>query len=271
MLQTLIDLVLSFVGIAIRVLVEYARRHPVATFLAVLAFIRSFGTTVQTGWAGVLFSFGRAKKVLEPGFHPRIPILQQIRQTPIRSVTLHLPRQRITTSEGLVYDVDSTLIYGVEDPIVAMTAIDDVKQGCLTLMPLIVQDLMREQTRETLRVKSLLDAELLARARTALIRWGLGVEQAGLSSIAPTEQTAHLTQLSLRIAERVRLLEEWIAKGVDAETAVALVAPGTAPMSRARARARERARLRRHTLTRDEPPADAAGEAGRLLESHSSP
>src|SRR5262249_31977760 len=152
-------------------------------------------TTVQTGWAGVLFSWGRAKKVLEPGFHPLIPIVQQVRHTPIRSVTLDMPRQVVTTGEGLAYEVDSTLVYHVEDPIAALTGIDDVKKGCLTLLPLIVQDLMRVQTRKSMSERAALDAELMARAQKELGRWGLVVEQAGLSSIAPTPQSAALTQL----------------------------------------------------------------------------
>jgi regulator of protease activity HflC (stomatin/prohibitin superfamily) len=271
MLQTLIDLIPTVAAAVLRFLWRHARENPVATFLAVLAFVRSFGATVQTGWAGVLFSFGRATRVLEPGFHPRLPILQQIRQTPIRSVTLHLPRQRVTTSDGLVYDVDSTLVYRVDDPIRALTAIDDVQKGCLTLMPLLVQDLLREQTRETLAEKSLLDAELMMRARSALARWGLVVEQTGLSSIAPTHQTAHLTQLSLRIGEQVRMFQECIAKGMDPEAAVLLVAPGTAPTSRARARARERARLRREVHTRPLAPAEVAKGADRVEEALSPP
>src|SRR5262245_32116119 len=107
MLQTLIDTLLSLGRTLLSVLLDYAKHHPLAVAVVILAIVRSFGTRVQTGWAGVLFSWGRAKKVLEPGFHPLIPIVQQVRQTPIRSVTLDLPRQRVTTRAGLVYEVDS--------------------------------------------------------------------------------------------------------------------------------------------------------------------
>ncbi len=256
MLQYLIDLFWSVCRFIVSIVWWYARQHPIPAFLVVLAFIRSFGTTVQTGWAGVLFSRGRAKKVLEPGFHPLIPIFQQVRQTPIRSVTLDLRRQRITTGDGLVFDVDSTLVYHVEDPIRALTEIDDVKKGCLTLMPLLVHDLMREQTSENLSARAQLDAELIVRARNALSRWGLAVEQAGLSSIAPTAHTAQLTQLSARIAERTRLLPEFSGQGIDLAAAIALLAPGTVPMTRSRARLRERARARRQHSEHEISPHD---------------
>src|SRR5438445_9955353 len=95
-----------------------------AALLVVLAIVRSFGTTVQSGRAGVLFFCGRTRKVLEPGFHPHIPLLHKVKDTPIRSVTLDLPRQRVSTGDGLVYDVDATLIYRVDDPVKALTAVD---------------------------------------------------------------------------------------------------------------------------------------------------
>ena len=61
--------------------VPVSTKHTRSTVvLAFVAFLRMCGTTVQTGYAGVLFSFGRAKKVLEPGFHPLIPIVQEVRQ-----------------------------------------------------------------------------------------------------------------------------------------------------------------------------------------------
>src|SRR5262245_55444172 len=216
----------------------YAREHPVAAGFAILAFIRSFGTTVQTGTAGVLFSFGRAKKVLEPGFHPLIPIFQQVRHTPIRSVTMDLPRQRVATADGLVYDVHTNVVYRVVDPITAATAIDDVRQGILTMMPLLVHDILREQTRETLNARQRLDHELTERAREALARWGLTVETAGMSTIAPTRHTVRLTQLPARVHERAWLMRWQTRRGIDETVAALLTATGRQPQGRSAVRYR---------------------------------
>src|SRR4051812_7348058 len=151
------DLVVEVLWWAWLVTFQFAKSHPVATGVAALGVLRLFGTTVQSGWAGVLFSCGRAKKVLEPGFHPLIPIFQRVKQTPIRSITLDLPRQRVTTADGLVYDVLTTIVYRVEDPIVALTTIDEVRQGVFTLVPLLVHDLLRQQTGQTLTDRASLD------------------------------------------------------------------------------------------------------------------
>ena len=231
MLESLIAWLLAVPGWAWTRLLDWGRRHPTSAILVALAVIRSFGTTVQTGWAGVLFSFGRATKVLEPGFHPLVPIFQKVRQTPIRSITLDLPRQRVTTSDGLVYDVHANIIYRVEDPILALTAIDDIRKGVLTLMPLLVLALMRQHDGESLSTPQALDAELTTRAREALARWGVGVEQAGLATIAPTAPTMRLTQLGQRVRERAALLS--LDTGdVPAGVVVALVTTGRTPQGR---------------------------------------
>jgi uncharacterized protein (TIGR03000 family) len=182
--------------------------------------------------------------VLEPGFQPLIPIVQQVRHTPIRSVTLDLPAQRVTTADGLVYDVHTNIVYRVEDPIQALTGIDDLRQGVFTLVPLVVHDILRGQTRQTLSDRSSLDHELTVRAQQALARWGLTVEQAGMSTIAPTRTTVRLSQLPARVAERTRLFIEQRASGIATELAAVLTASGPAPLGHSMARyRRHRTRL----------------------------
>ena len=249
MLESLIAWLLAVPGWAWTRLLDWGRRHPTSAILVALAVIRSFGTTVQTGWAGVLFSFGRATKVLEPGFHPLVPIFQKVRQTPIRSIALDLPRQRVTTSDGLVYDVHANIIYRVEDPILALTAIDDIRKGVLTLMPLLVLALMRQHDGESLSTPQALDAELTTRAREALARWGVGVEQAGLATIAPTAPTMRLTQLGQRVRERAALLS--LDTGdVPAGVVVALVTTGRTPKGRSHMRYHRRKHRRKPPIAK---------------------
>jgi hypothetical protein len=255
MLETIVTWLLSTGGMVWNLLLSWGRQHPASAILIALAIIRSFGTTVQTGWAGVLFSFGRATKILEPGFHPLIPIFQKVRQTPIRSVTLDLPRQRTTTRDGLVYDVHANIIYRVEDPILALTAIDDIRKGVLTLMPLLVLTLMRQHDGDSLLTPHALDAELTTQARDALARWGVGVEQAGLATVAPTAPTMRLTQLGPRVAERAALLG--LAGDVPAEVVVALVTTGRVPKGRSHAKYHRRSHRRKPPLGKpgtDAPP-----------------
>ena len=42
-------------------LLHWIKLHPIEVALLLLAFVRLFGTTVQTGWKGILFRFGKAR------------------------------------------------------------------------------------------------------------------------------------------------------------------------------------------------------------------
>ena len=45
--------------------------------MALVALVRAMGTTVKSGTTGLLFSFGRARKIVRPGFQYLIPFLQK--------------------------------------------------------------------------------------------------------------------------------------------------------------------------------------------------
>ncbi len=234
-LQDLLDLLVLAVQAVVDETVAYAKEHPYRTGLIVLAVVRALGTTVQTGTKGVLFVFGRVRKELEPGFHPLVPLVMTVRKTPVRSVTLDMPRQRLTTADGLVYDVQANIVYRVAEPKLAMTQIDNLTKGIEALLPLITQDVLRDKTSADLDFK-VLETELTARAEDKLRRWGVTVEQAGFKSIAPTKKTLHLTQLGVLLAERKRVLGELVGWGVPLNSALALLGAERRLVSHAQAR-----------------------------------
>ena len=49
-------------------------------------------------------------KELEPGFHWLIPLVHGVKKTPVRSVTIHLPSQKVMTVDVLVYDVSVSVV-----------------------------------------------------------------------------------------------------------------------------------------------------------------
>lgn len=201
--------------------------HPWATAAAGLAIARMFGTVIETGWRGVLFSFGKVKSELEPGFHWLAPIVHHVRKVRVRSLSLDLPRQRIVTRDGLAYDVEANLVYRIADPQRAVVQIDDVQRGCLTVIPLVVADLLRERDSRRLSDRSQLDAELAKRVQNRIERWGLLVEHAGLQSIAPTRETLRITQLRLRCEEQWRLYAAIRHQGLSHDEALTLLGPPT--------------------------------------------
>ena len=144
-------------------------------------------------------------------------------------------------------------------PGLALTGIDDIRKGILTLLPMLVLSLMREHDGRSILTPHALDAELTTKAGEALARWGLGVEQAGLATIAPTAPTMRLTQLGLRVRERAALLDLGTIGDVPGEVVVALVTTGQIP--RGRSHAKYHRRKHRRPSLRPKPRTDTPGPA----------
>ena len=170
--------------------------------IAIGAFIRATGTLVKSGQTGMLFSFGRAKRELQPGFHLLIPFLQKVRKLPTRQRTLDLPAQRVTTSDGLVYFVDANIVFRISDVRKATVEIDDLIKGMRQVLVLSVQEVLRNAKRESLRVPENINKSLSDAMSVLLEPWGVELQSAGFTSINPSPASRELVQLSHRVDTR---------------------------------------------------------------------
>jgi regulator of protease activity HflC (stomatin/prohibitin superfamily) len=204
----------------------------------VAAFLRAMGVTVETGWTGLLFNFGRAKRELGPGFHLLVPFVQTARRIPTRSRTMDLPAQRVTTYDGLVYLVDANLVYRVTDVRKALIEVDDLERGMLQMLGLAVQEVVRAASGAECNTAGALDTRFVAALERRLAVWGVTVEGAGFPSIRPSPRTLRITQLEKTVEARQRQLAELEPLVGDRASALALV--GTRRMPRTRARAMQR-------------------------------
>jgi len=198
------------------------------------AAVRAAGKTVRTGTTGLKFSFGRATRVVEPGFHPLVPFLQVIRTLPTRSRTIDIPRQRVTTLDGLVYDVDANLVFRVVDVRRALIEIDDLDKGMFQVLGLEVQEVLRTRRRGSLHISDQLDQDLGRRMAARLEPWGVEVERAGFTTIEPTARTLRVTQLAARTRERASNLERLEAHGIARPRALAMLGVTQFPTRRTR-------------------------------------
>jgi hypothetical protein len=219
-------------------LIGLVREHPVGAIIAVIAFVRLWGTVIQSGWTGVLFVLGRARRTLEPGFHFLLPLVHFVRKTPVRSVTLDLPRQHVTTLDGLVYEADANVVYHVDNAILALTQVDNLKKGALVVLAMAVQDVIGRHTRQSLQERQALDETLTALAQEKLRAWGVVVEQAGFKTIAPSKRTLRVTQLRQLVEERRQILDDYRRHGLSPELALVLLGSHRQLVGHARARYR---------------------------------
>jgi regulator of protease activity HflC (stomatin/prohibitin superfamily) len=238
----------------------YQQLSYVLVFL-VAALVRAAGKTVQSGQTGLKFSFGRATRVAGPGFYPLIPFLQVMRIVATRDRTLDLPEQRVTTQDGLVYDVDANLVFRVVDVRKALIEIDDLDRGMHQVLGLSVQEVLRQRARGELHVSSDLDQVLARALAERLAPWGVEVRRAGFTSITPSDRTLRVTQLVAATDERARLYAALSASGAPPGAALALLGTQLFPVPRAHqlrrlALAQRRARRVRAALAEAATPID---------------
>ncbi|MFN0008521.1 MAG: SPFH domain-containing protein [Planctomycetota bacterium] len=230
---------------------DFIRDNLWALWLVVWAIIRATGKIVQTGQTGLLFSFGRAKKVIGPGFRALIPFLQIVRIVPTRHRTLHLPAQCVTTRDGLVYFVDANLVFQVVDIRKALVEIDDLVKGMSQALGLGVQAVLVERGRAEMRAGGELDALLAKDLGRRLEPWGVEVVRAGFITITPSPESLRVTQIAAQVEEREKAFGAFEAAGLSRGQALALLGTRTRLTNRGRAvREKESRRRARRRLDR---------------------
>jgi regulator of protease activity HflC (stomatin/prohibitin superfamily) len=227
-----IRLPLRILGAAWHIILGYVHQHPWTVVVALYGLARAFGVMIQSGQRGVLFRWGKAVKELDPGFHWLIPLVHGVKKTPVRSVTIHLPGQKVMTVDGLVYDASVSVVYRVEDATRALTLVDHVDAGCRAAIPIVVAEVLRVRDQAQLVERASLDRELSERMSARIARWGLVVEQAGFTTIAPDKGVLQTTQLRSRTMERARAFRDLIDGGLDAETALVMIGTERQPVAK---------------------------------------
>lgn len=188
---------------------EHKRDLFLALWAGVWGVTRLAGKTVSSGEVGVKFSFGRAVRVCEPGFHPLIPVMQTVRTLPSRARTLDLPRQRLTTRNGYVFEVDANVVYRVVDPLKALIQVDSLERGMLQMLGLSIFEVLSELDGAELRMSHELDERLAQVMSARLERWGVLVERAGFATLHPSRETMRITQLGRRVSTRAQAVERF--------------------------------------------------------------
>jgi hypothetical protein len=228
----LLHLLNSLRGAVWHLVLREIQRHPWAVAVALYGMARAFGVMIQSGQRGVLFRFGRAVKELEPGFHWLVPVVHGVKTTPVRSVTIELPGQKVMTADGLVYDVSVNIVYRVQSAIKALTLVDHLDAGCRAAIPIIVTEVLRTRAQAQLVDRRALDRELSERMHLWVARWGLVIEQAGYTTIAPSKCVLHTTQLRSRTMERSRALRALLGGALAPESALVLIGSERHPVGK---------------------------------------
>ena len=73
---------------------------------------------------GILFQFGKFKKILNPGWNLVLPIIQSYRKVDIRTKAVDVPEQDAITKDNVSIRINAVLYYKVFDAAKAIIAVE---------------------------------------------------------------------------------------------------------------------------------------------------
>ena len=76
---------------------------------------------------GIKFQFGKYIKILEPGWHLILPIVQNIRKVDIRTKAVDVPEQDAITKDNVSIKINAVIYYKVFDAAKSIIAVEDYK------------------------------------------------------------------------------------------------------------------------------------------------
>lgn len=185
---------------------------------------------VYDGQHALKFNLGRAREVVGPGVHFKLPIIQRFTVQNTKHTTLDLEPQVIQLKDDLVYEVDCKLIYQVVDLRKAIIEIDNLVTGLQNRVVMAVQRVVQTQDRVSIRDTVRLAQEVHLALAPIEPEWGARILHFGFSNISPSPATLEITQLDLLARERLSLHGTLRAQGLSDEAAVALISGAVVAM-----------------------------------------
>lgn len=135
---------------------------------------------------GVRLRKGVFKEVLEPGWHWKIPVLDQIIADNVVSRTSNMSAQALQTSDGKTVQVSGIIRFRIRDIVKALLEVEGVDDAVRDVSYLVIAEAVQSNTYDQVRA-AVFTEHLTKSARKIGWRYGLEVEQLGLSDISPAK------------------------------------------------------------------------------------
>jgi len=134
---------------------------------------------------GVVFRLGRVQKaVKQPGLRLIIPIVDRMRKTSMRIVTLPVDSQKIITKDSVSVDVAAVAYYQVVNPIKSIVEIENVVAATYQIAQTTVRNVVGQSTLDEVLSKTAeINEKIKAILDVATEKWGIYVGTVELKDI----------------------------------------------------------------------------------------
>lgn len=161
---------------------------------------------------GIMFSFGKFTKILNPGWNIVLPIFQSFRKVDIRTKAVDVPEQDAITKDNVSIRINAVIYYKVFDASKAVLAVQDYYYAVGQLAQTTMRNAVGAVTLdELLSEREKISANICKIIDEATDPWGIKVENVELKDIALPEE---MKRVIAKIAEAEREKQAVITKSV---------------------------------------------------------
>ncbi|MCI8290885.1 MAG: slipin family protein [Clostridia bacterium] len=204
---------------------------PIIIIILVLVLILVSIKQINEYERGILYTFGKFSKILNPGWQLVFPIINSYDKVDIRTKTVDVPEQEAITKDNVSIKINAVLYYKIFDASKAVLAVQHfnyaVSQLAQTTMRNIVgsvslDELLTERDKLSSKICEIVDKETDP--------WGIKVENVELKDIALPEE---MKRVIAKIAEAEREKQAVITKAAGEVEASENLAKAATIMSNA--------------------------------------
>ena len=138
---------------------------------------------------GILFSYGRFNKVLNPGWRLVLPIIQSYSKIDIRTKVIDVPEQETITKDNVSVRINAVIYFSVFDAGKALLQVENFRYAVSQLAQTTMRNAVGSVTLdELLSSREKISTEICAIIDKATDPWGIKVENVELKDIALPEE-----------------------------------------------------------------------------------
>lgn len=131
---------------------------------------------------GYMFRLGNKKKVLEPGFHFKIPFVDNVLTHMVKTTTIDISEQSITTLDGKSIVVAAVVKYDVDDVEKLLCEVAGPVEAVKDMTKGIIRNLIIVTLWENCNDEKLAN-EITKKARVEARKWGIKIESVTLTDM----------------------------------------------------------------------------------------
>ena len=138
---------------------------------------------------GILFTFGKFSKILNPGWNIVLPIIQSYSKVDIRTKVIDVPEQETITKDNVSVRINAVIYFSVIDASKAILGVEDFRYAISQLAQTTMRNAVGTVTLdELLGSREKISSEICAIIDKATDPWGIKVENVELKDVALPEE-----------------------------------------------------------------------------------